>query len=58
MAVNSADLSALLVALLRASNVPARYRYATVHPDGTLDHWEAQLLAWARALLERRYPTR
>ncbi|MBN2493824.1 MAG: transglutaminase domain-containing protein [Deltaproteobacteria bacterium] len=30
MAGNDADLSALLVALLRASDFPARYRYATV----------------------------
>jgi RHS repeat-associated protein len=37
---NDADLSSLLVALLRASNIPARYEY------GTVDLSPAQAMAW------------
>jgi RHS repeat-associated protein len=37
---NDADLSALLVALLRAANVPARFEY------GTVDLTPAQAMAW------------
>jgi len=37
---NDADLSSLLVALLRAANVPARYEY------GTVDLTPEQAMAW------------